>query len=264
MKQWTTVIKTLRQPMGGNFAGILLALLVVIPTASSVALEASPDAWGENTPNDIAGTADAADGQEGQPFDAGICSLPVTPDAEAANQAPTVTAGADQVVTLSAGAVLTGAISDDGLPANPGDESSAWCAVSGPGFVTFASAASAQTVASFSKAGTYVLRLTATDGDLMVSDELTVTVTQDAPADQLTLTPHAPRISNLAVTSNGSQITWNAVPGQAYRLVYKDSLSDKHWLPASSDLVAIGNELTAVDETADISGRRFYSIVVVR
>lgn len=99
------------------------------------------------------------------------------------NQAPVVNAGADQTVTLPASATLTGTASDDGLPNPPGAVTGAWSMVSGPGSVSFANPNSVSTTASFSTAGAYVLRLTASDGALSSSDDLSVTVN---PAGSLT------------------------------------------------------------------------------
>jgi hypothetical protein len=48
--------------------------------------------------------------------------------------------------------------------------------------VTFANASAVDTTATFSEAGTYVLRLTAQDGALSASDEVTVTVTDQTSA----------------------------------------------------------------------------------
>lgn len=92
------------------------------------------------------------------------------------NQAPTVSAGADQSVVLPASASLDGTVGDDGLPNPPGATTVAWSQVSGPGVATFANAAAVDTTASFSQAGTYVLRLSANDGALTAADEVTVTV----------------------------------------------------------------------------------------
>ena len=94
----------------------------------------------------------------------------------AANQAPVVNAGTAQTVTLPAGATLSGSATDDGLPNPPGALTYAWSKVSGPGTVSFGNTANASTTASFSIAGSYVLRLTANDGALSASDELTVIV----------------------------------------------------------------------------------------
>jgi hypothetical protein len=94
----------------------------------------------------------------------------------AANQAPVVEAGANQSITLPATASLSGSVTDDGLPAPPA-LSIAWSKTSGPGTVTFSPANAAVSTASFSAAGTYVLRLTANDGALSAFDEVQVIVT---------------------------------------------------------------------------------------
>ena len=64
---------------------------------------------------------------------------------------------------------------------SPGAVTLAWSKVSGPGTVTFGTPASAATTASFSSAGTYVLRFTAT-GTATVSDDLIITVTESYDA----------------------------------------------------------------------------------
>jgi hypothetical protein len=93
-----------------------------------------------------------------------------------ANRAPVVNAGPDLTVTLPNAATLRGTATDDGLPNPPGALTLSWSKVSGPGTVTFANAAATNTTATFSAAGTYVLRLTANDGALSASDDVTVTV----------------------------------------------------------------------------------------
>lgn len=96
--------------------------------------------------------------------------------ADATNQAPVVsTGGASQTITLPSSATLNGTATDDGLPANS-SLSITWSKVSGPGIVTFANPNSAQTTATFSVAGTYVLKLTASDGQLPASAMTTITV----------------------------------------------------------------------------------------
>ncbi|MHC4607687.1 MAG: PKD domain-containing protein, partial [Planctomycetota bacterium] len=93
---------------------------------------------------------------------------------QAGNSPPTVDAGADQSVQLPNTAALDGTVTDDGLP---GPVTTIWSQVSGPGGVVFADASAVDTTATFPGAGTYVLRLTADDGEFSVSDEVTVTVT---------------------------------------------------------------------------------------
>jgi hypothetical protein len=97
-------------------------------------------------------------------------------DGTPVNRAPVVNAGADQSVTLPAPASLDGTVSDDGLPAGS-SVSQTWSVESGPGAVAFGNASAQDTTATFGAPGTYVLRLTATDGVLSGSDTLTVTVT---------------------------------------------------------------------------------------
>ncbi|HWW76674.1 MAG TPA: PKD domain-containing protein, partial [Pyrinomonadaceae bacterium] len=92
------------------------------------------------------------------------------------NRPPAVDAGADQVITLPASTVsLNGTASDDGLPQGSAP-SVKWSTASGPGTVSFGSATSPATMASFSAPGLYVLKLTASDGMLMASDAVQVEV----------------------------------------------------------------------------------------
>jgi len=99
------------------------------------------------------------------------CEAPVG----ATNQAPSVSAGPDLSVTLPNAASLDGTVSDDGLPAGS-TVTQTWSEVSGPGTVTFANNHAVDTTAAFGAAGSYVLRLTATDGALAASDDVNVTV----------------------------------------------------------------------------------------
>jgi beta-galactosidase len=90
------------------------------------------------------------------------------------NLAPVVHAGANQIVVWPGPAILKGVISDDGQPNPPGSVSVRWSVVSGPGVVTFSQQSALSTSASFSASGSYVLRLTADDGQVRTSSDLTV------------------------------------------------------------------------------------------
>jgi hypothetical protein len=105
-----------------------------------------------------------------------VAELAKTDSAPEMNNAPVVDAGPDQAITLSATASLTGTVTDDGLPNPPGAASTTWTMVSGPGSVTFGDPGAVVTTASFSHAGEYTLRLTATDGESSASDDVTVNV----------------------------------------------------------------------------------------
>jgi hypothetical protein len=91
------------------------------------------------------------------------------------NQVPRVNAGPDQAVTLPNPVNLDGTVTDDGLP-NPAASTTTWSQVSGPGTVTFGDANALDTTANFIMDGIYVLRLSASDGLLSASDEVTIRV----------------------------------------------------------------------------------------
>ncbi len=93
------------------------------------------------------------------------------------NTEPCIVAGADTTVTFPGSALLHARAKDDGVPSNPGVLSLNWSKLSGPGTVTFTDNSSANTSASFTSPGSYVLRLTGNDSQLESFDEITVTVT---------------------------------------------------------------------------------------
>src|SRR6185295_12454603 len=113
------------------------------------------------------------------PFSFANLQWTITP--AAANQPPMVSAGSDQAITLPTNSVaLNGTATDDARP--NGTLAISWSKVSGPGTVTFSPANAAATTATFSQAGSYVVRLTANDSILSASDDANVTV--NAAANQ--------------------------------------------------------------------------------
>ncbi|TWD84439.1 PKD domain-containing protein [Kribbella amoyensis] len=90
------------------------------------------------------------------------------------NLPPVVSVGPDKPVHVGEPLALRATVTDDGLPTTATTVS--WQAVSGPGTVTFGSPQSAQTNATFSAAGTYVVRAVGSDSALTGSDDLQVTV----------------------------------------------------------------------------------------
>ena len=138
------------------------------------------------------------------------------------NLAPTVLAGPDQTIEMPAEAALAGIVGDDGLPPG-GVVTSTWTMVSGPGAVTFADASAAVTTATFSAVGTYVLRLSATDGALSVSDDVTIVVNEGPSSN------HAPDMPVLVAPANGAprvrgpvtlKVTASDAEGEALRVTY--------------------------------------------
>lgn len=111
-----------------------------------------------------------------------IAVLDVTYTGVSANQPPGVTAGAYQEITWPTNSViLTGTVSDDGLPAGAA-VTQTWTKASGPGPVSFSNPASTTSTATFFQPGSYVLRLTASDTALATSDDVIVTVRSNGTA----------------------------------------------------------------------------------
>ncbi|HEX8150503.1 MAG TPA: PKD domain-containing protein [Pyrinomonadaceae bacterium] len=143
--------------------------------------------------------------------------LSVTVRPQGTNSAPAVAAGPDQEIRRPADtATLYGSASDDGLPSS-GSLNVSWGVLSGPGAVTFAAPNAARTSATFAAAGTYVLRLTATDSQLTAADDVTVSVYE-------TVTGPAPHVEFNAF-ADGAEITapkdiYGTVSGGAWRLEY--------------------------------------------
>jgi PKD repeat protein len=158
-------------------------------------------------------------------------TVTIAVNAAPVNQAPVVNAGSNQTITLPAAANLTGTVTDDGLPSPPATVTVAWSKSSGPGTVTFANAAAKITTATFSAAGTYVLKLTASDSALSAS--ATVTITVSTPVNQppvvnagsnQTITLPAVASLNGTVTDDGLPsppatvtVTWSKVSGPGTR-----------------------------------------------
>ena len=128
----------------------------------------------------------------------------VTITAADANQPPVVSAGSDRSVTLPSTAALDGTVTDPDLPVQP--LSTTWSTVSGPGTVTFGNAAAVDTTAAFSVEGAYVLRLTAADGVVSVSDDVAVIVTAADAAFSATL-----EAETMPIKTTGGPVTggWN-------------------------------------------------------
>ncbi|HZN37075.1 MAG TPA: G8 domain-containing protein [Pirellulaceae bacterium] len=95
------------------------------------------------------------------------------------NLAPVVTASVEPFPVGSAvgTANLDGTIADDGVA---GPLTATWTKISGPGSVTFANKNAVDTTAAFSLKGTYVVRLTANDGNKSAYADAIVNVVQES------------------------------------------------------------------------------------
>lgn len=151
--------------------------------------------------------------------------ITVNPEAQN-NVAPTVNAGPDQTITLPASATLSATASDDGLPNPPGQLTVSWSKLEGNGAVTFSAQTSLITEATFSQAGTYVLRISVSDGELVGTDEISVIVnpaavnqapTVDAGDNQNIVLPSIITLSGTAqddgLPNNTLTYLWQKVSG---------------------------------------------------
>ena len=151
---------------------------VAIPAgAASVTITITPidDSFAEGDETAVVALAANASYVVGSPS-----SASVTIADDEANHAPTANAGPDQSISVLGLAILNGSATDDGLPGSGLTYS--WSKVSGPGTAVAANPTAQNTSAFFSMAGTYVLRLSVSDGQLSGTDDVTITVTGADPA----------------------------------------------------------------------------------
>ncbi|MGD9852474.1 MAG: discoidin domain-containing protein [Nitrospirales bacterium] len=129
------------------------------------------------------------------------------------NQPPTVNAGPPQTIILPNNAQLGGTVTHDGLPGPT--VTTTWSKLSGPGTVTFGNVNSRSTAATFSETGTYVLRLTADDGVLSASAEVTMAV----------ILPRPPTPLAMALRDRGLHDADGIPGGDTVRLIYDEDLN---------------------------------------
>ncbi|MFV1965927.1 MAG: Ig-like domain-containing protein [Pirellulaceae bacterium] len=89
-----------------------------------------------------------------------------------------VDAGRNQTVSEGTVVALNGAVNDDGLPDPPAKVTTQWVLLSSPTgeTATFADPTALDTTVRLGAPGTYVLQLSADDGELTVTDDITLTV----------------------------------------------------------------------------------------
>ncbi|MEO7253572.1 MAG: PASTA domain-containing protein, partial [Casimicrobium sp.] len=187
-------------------------------------------------------------------------------DAPSGNLAPVVNAGPNQTIVFPATANLSGSAIDDGLPNPPAVLSFVWTKFSGPGTVTFAAATSAVTTATFSVAGSYVLRLTVNDSALTGSSDVTIAVnTASNAAPVVSAGPNQtitlPAVATMAGTASDDGLpnppaaltaTWTFVSGPINGVVFANAAA----LNTTVTFTAAGTyvlKLTATDSILSTS-----------
>ncbi len=150
------------------------------------------------------------------------------------NALPQVNIPAVAPITLPVSSVnLNASVTDDGQPY--GTLSTCWSVVSGPRTVSFANICYANTTATFSTNGTYVLRLTANDGALPASGDVTVIVNA-----RPTITA-PPAVTNQLTTVGGNPVV---PPGDP--VAFSISVTDADGNPLSC-LWDFGDAQTSLD-----------------
>jgi conserved repeat domain len=141
------------------------------------------------------------------------------------NKSPVANAGPDQTITLPNTATLSGSGTDDGIPNPPGKLSYTWNKASGPGSVTFADVHAANTTATFAVAGTYSLKLSASDSVFVGTDAATIIVNPDPnPRADLKVTVSDSKATVFAGQKNTYTIVvTNVGPNSANGAVVTDS-----------------------------------------
>ncbi len=155
----------------------------------------------------------------------------------APNKAPAVDAGSDILLADPGQVTLTGSATDDGLP-NSSTLAYHWRVVEGDASqVEFTDSVSPGTTANILSAGSYVLRLSVTDGDLFGTDELRITV---VPANTAPVVQAGPDIEvpvGNRIVLQGSAVddglpapaafsaAWTVIAGDPEAVVFEDASS---------------------------------------
>jgi hypothetical protein len=167
---------------------------------------------------------------------------------------PSVDAGADQTITIGDVAVLDGTVSDDGEPDPPGAVTTEWTVESGPGSAAFDNAAAVDTSVTFSAQGTYVLRLTADDGESTASDTITITVEPQNQAPSVNAGSDQTVVVTDAVSLDGT-VADDGLPNPPGSLIIAWSLQ------SGPGTVTFG-DAASVDTTANFSAAGDYVLAL--
>jgi RHS repeat-associated protein len=163
------------------------------------------------------------------------------------NDAPIVSISGPSEINFGTTATLTGAATDDGLPANVTLVTS-WALVSGPGAVTLTPAAGnpLQVSASFTQPGVFQIRLSASDSVYSGSATHTITVnkanvapTVDAGPDQMIELPMPVYLPGSATDDSvpfpaNLSVVWSVIQGSAAAVTFENATSPATMVSFSS------------------------------
>jgi hypothetical protein len=182
------------------------------------------------------------------------------------NAAPSVVARSDATVFVGEVVSLDATVDDDGLPDPPGAiQSTAWSQDSGPDQAQIDNPNTEGTTVSFPVVGTYVLRLTAFDGQLSGSDTVTFTVNGangEVPVEVRVVSGSddaEERGGNVKTTSRDLELTLEKLENQTVGLRFRAldipqlATIETAWIQFQADEVSTGasNLILAAEATGD-------------
>ena len=158
-----------------------------------------------------------------------------------ANTAPTVEAGPSANGLVGQPIALSGSSTDDGLPNPPGSTTLTWSKVSGPGTAAFSAPNAASSNATFSEAGSYVVKLSASDGALTSSDTVTVSVTTPSTGTTVAL------IASSGLPAVADRPLRDHLAGLGYTVTVVDDNRVASTSFASADLIVISSSVATAN-----------------
>lgn len=167
------------------------------------------------------------------------------------NQAPALAPIADRIVHAGTLITFTNSASDADLPANMLTYSLESGAPESASIGLYDGIFSWLTDESFVATTNVIVVRVSDDGAPPLSDTKAFSVTVLA----------RPAIQEATVVSGDFTFTWNAIPGQKYRVQYKEHLTDATWLDLVPDVVAATDIASITDSFS--GSQRFYRIQVI-
>lgn len=154
-----------------------------VPVAGVEGLGVAGDQFNRTTFEEVTTTKLRLEMDSDAEFSTGVLEWRVYDSGKSPAFPPRASAGIDRSVMANGKTYLSGTVKS--LKAGPHATRIEWSKVSGPGEVAFENANALETTATFSKAGSYTLKLAAAEDALRSESTLTATVVAPPPAERL-------------------------------------------------------------------------------
>lgn len=179
-------------------------------------------------------------------------SFSIVPPVNLTNYAPTLAPIADRIIHAGCVLAATNSATDPAVPSHglafsldPGAPAGATID-STTGVISWLT-----TAASAGTTNTITVRVTQTTSPNL-SDVKSFTVVVVPP----------PMLQPLTLSNGAAQLTWNAIPGQRYRIQYKPSLAAADWTDLAPDVTASDSTISVTDSSG-LSSQGYYRIVAM-